>query len=159
MLAREIHMKFLALLFALTLAGCASRVVEYQASAISDEQARSVIEQVLMEQPQKTRPEQVTITLDYIAYGNGFISETNGYGSAVPIGNGAFVSGSSTTKSKSVQTRIYFNSIGTVTLYAKRGRWVVITRNQAGSVLNSSLVDSQAKAQRFVDSMMHFRKG
>ncbi|HEY0288578.1 MAG TPA: hypothetical protein VGC62_16465 [Pseudomonas sp.] len=150
-------MKWAVMLFVLILAGCASKVVEYQASPISDQQARSVIEQVLMEQPQKTRPEQVVFTLEYIAYGNGVISETNGFGSAVPVGNSAFAAGSSTTKSKSLQTRIYFNSIGTVTLYSKRGRWVVITRNRAGSVLISSLVDSQSKAERFVDSMIHFR--
>lgn len=152
-------MKWVVLLSALILTGCASKVVEYQPATISDEQARSVIEQVLMEQPQKTRPEQVAFTTEYIAYGNGVVSQTNGFASAVPIGNGAFASGSSTTSSKSLQTRIYFNSIGTVTLYSKRGRWVVITRNLAGSVLNSSLVDGKSKAQRFVDSMVHFRKG
>lgn len=128
--------------------GCASKVIEYQPVDISDAQARSVIEQVLMEQPQKSRPEQVFITDEYIAYGSGVISETNGFASAVPIGNVAFASGSSRTSSKALQTRIYFNSIGTVALYSKRSRWVVITRNQAGSVLNSSLVDTQMKAQR-----------
>jgi hypothetical protein len=151
--------KTLCVLIALLLGGCASKVVEYAAAPINDEQAKSVIEQVLMEQPQKTRPEQVIITSEYIAYGSGVVSETNGFASAVPLGNGAFAAGTSRTNSKSLVTRIYFNSIGDVKLYSKRGRWVVITRSQAGSVLNSVLVDNQAKAQRFVDSMVHFRKG
>lgn len=152
-------MRIALLILVMLLSGCASKVVEYRVAAITDEQAQSVIEQVLMEQPQKTRPEQVVITSEYIAYGSGVISQTNGFASAVPIGNGAFAAGSSKTSSKALNTRIYFNSIGTVTLYSKRGRWVVVTRNQAGTVINSSLVDTEAKAQRFVDSMMHFKKG
>jgi len=151
-------MRVLVLTVLLLLSGCASKIVEYQPAAVSNAQARSVIEQVLMEQPQKSRPEQVVITDEYIAYGSGVISETNGFASAVPIGNGAFAAGSSRTSSKALHTRIYFNTIGGVTLYSKRGRWVVITRNQAGSVINSSLVDTQVKAQRFVDAMVHFKK-
>jgi hypothetical protein len=150
--------KPLCVLIALLLGGCASKVMEYAAAPINDEQAKSVIEQVLMEQPQKTRPEQVVITSDYIAYGHGVMSETSGFASAVPLGNGAFAAGTSRTNSKSLVTRIYFNSIGEVTLYAKRGRWVVITRSEAGSVLNNVRVDSQVKAQRYVDSMMHFKR-
>ena len=134
-------MQVLLLAAMLLLGGCASKIVEYQPVAVCDAQARSVIEQVLMEQPQRLRPEHVVITDDYVAYGNGVISETNGFASAVPIGDGAIAAGSSRTNSKALQTRIYFNSIGAVTLYPKRSRWVVITRNQAGSVINTSLVD------------------
>ena len=53
----------------LLLTGCVSKIVEYTPSRISPEQARSVIEQVLMEQPLKTRPEQVVFTDEYIGYG------------------------------------------------------------------------------------------
>ena len=58
--------KMLCVLVALLLGGCVSKVVEYAAAPITDGQARSVIEQVLMEQPQKTRPEQVIITSKYV---------------------------------------------------------------------------------------------
>jgi hypothetical protein len=149
--------KTLCVLVALLLGGCVSKVVEYAAAPITDEQARSVIEQVLMEQPQKTRPEQVIITSKYIAYGSGVISVTDGFASSAPLGDGAFAAGTSRTTSKSLNTRICFDSIGEVRLYSKRGRWVVITRSQAGAVLNSALVDTKAKAQRFVDSMVHFK--
>lgn len=150
-------MKAIVVAALLLLAGCASKVVEYKAMPITQDQAKSVIEQVLMEQPLKTRPEQVFFTDEYIGYGSGIISATSGFASATPIGVGAIAAGSSKTSSKAVQTRIYFNSIGTVTLYSKRNRWVVQTRNQAGSVLNSSLVDTQQKAQRFIDAMMFFK--
>lgn len=151
-------MKAIVVAALLLLAGCASKVVEYKAAPITLDQAKSVIEQVLMEQPLKTRPEQVFFTDEYIGYGSGIISATSGFASATPIGVGAITAGSSKTSSKAVQTRIYFNSIGTVTLYSKRNRWVVQTRNQAGSVLNSSLVDTQQKAQRFIDAMMFFKR-
>lgn len=151
-------MKAIVVAALLLLAGCASKVVEYKATPITQDQAKSVIEQVLMEQPLKTRPEQVFFTDEYIGYGNGIISATSGFASATPIGAGAIAAGTSKTSSKAVQTRIYFNSIGTVTLYTKRNRWIVQTRNQAGSVLNSSLVDTQQKAQRFVDAMIFFKR-
>lgn len=151
-------MRVLFLVAMLLLGGCASKIVEYQPVTVSDAQARSVIEQVLMEQPQSLRPEHVAITDDYVAYGNGVISETNGFAATVPIGDWAIAAGSSRTNSKALQTRIYFNSIGAVTLYSKRSRWVVLPRNQAGSVINSSLVDTQSKAQRFVDAMTHFKR-
>ncbi|WP_421526781.1 hypothetical protein [Pseudomonas brenneri] len=150
-------MKAIAIAALLFLTGCASKVVEYQPAPITAEQARSVIEQVLMEQPEKTRPEQVFFTNEYIAYGSGVVSSSSGFASAVPIGNGAIAAGNSVTSSKSVQTRIYFNSIGTATLYTKRNRWVVITRNRAGGTLNFSRVDTQQKAQRFIDAMMYFK--
>lgn len=139
------------------LTACASTTVEYQPAPITDAQARSVIEQVLMEQPLKQRPEQVYFTQEFVGYGSGQISNTSGFGSGVGIGNGALVVGSSVTSSKSVQTRIYYSSIGSVTLYSKRSRWVVITRNRAGTMINSSLVDTEPKAKRFVDALMHFR--
>lgn len=150
-------MKSVVIAALLLLAGCASKVVEYQPAPITVEKARSVIEQVLMEQPPKSRPEQVFFTNEYIGYGNGVVSSSSGFASAVPIGNGAIAAGSSVTSSKSMQTRIYFNSIGSATLYSRRGRWVVVTRNQAGSTLNLSRVDSEQKAQRFIDAMMHFK--
>jgi uncharacterized protein YceK len=60
-------MRVLILAALLLLSGCASKIVEYQPMAIGDAQARSMIEQVLMEQPQKLRPEHVVITDDYVA--------------------------------------------------------------------------------------------
>lgn len=150
-------MKAIAIAALLFLTGCASKVVDYQPAPITAEQARSVIEQVLMEQPEKTRPEQVFFTNEYIAYGSGVVSSSSGFASAVPIGNGAIAAGNSVTSSKSVQTRIYFNSIGSATLYTKRNRWVVITTNKAGGTLNFSRVDSQQKAQRFIDAMMFLK--
>lgn len=137
----------------LLLSGCASKVVEYTPNKITAEQARSVIEQVLMEQPLKARPEQVMFTDQYIGYGSGIISTSSGFATAIPIGGGAIASGSSVTSSKSVQTRIYYNSIASVTLYLRRGRWIVQTRNMAGTVINKCLVDTQQKAERFVDAM------
>ncbi|AGL84525.1 hypothetical protein EDF83_3264 [Pseudomonas protegens] len=151
-------MKAIVIAALLLLTGCVAKVVEYKALPITQSQAESIIEQVLMEQPLKTRPEQVFFTDEYIGYGSGTISATSGFASATPIGVGAIAAGSSKTSSKAVQTRIYFNSIGSVTLYSKRGRWVVQTRNQAGGVLNSSQVDTQQKAQRFVDAMLFFKR-
>ena len=143
----------------LLLTGCVSKVVEYPPAKINPEQARSVIEQVLMEQPLKTRPEQVVFTDEYIGYGSGILSTTSGFASAVPLGGGAIAAGSSRTSSKAVQTRIYYNSIGSVALYSKRGRWVVQTRSTGGNVMNSSLVDTQKKAERFVDAMVSLKRG
>ena len=143
----------------LLLTGCVSKVVEYTPAKISPEQAHSVIEQVLMEQPLKTRPEQVVFTDEYIGYGSGILSTTSGFASAVPLGGGAISAGSSRTSSKAVQTRIYYNSIGSVALYSKRGRWVVQTRSTGGNVMNSSLVDTQKKAERFVDAMVSLKRG
>ena len=143
----------------LLLTGCVSKVVEYTPAKISPEQAHSVIEQVLMEQPLKTRPEQVVFTDEYIGYGSGILSTTSGFASAVPLGGGAIAAGSSRTSSKAVQTRIYYNSIGSVALYSKRGRWVVQTRSTGGNIMNSSLVDTQKKAERFVDAMVSLKRG
>lgn len=150
-------MKAIAIAALVLLTGCASKVVDYQPAPITEQQAKSVIEQVLMEQPEKTRPEQVVFTNEYIAYGSGVVSSSSGFASAVPIGNSAIAAGNSVTSSKALQTRIYFNSIGTATLYTKRNRWVVITTNQAGGTLNFSRVDTQQKAQRFIDAMMYFK--
>ncbi|PFH11092.1 hypothetical protein BCF11_3533 [Collimonas sp. PA-H2] len=151
-------MKIVVVAVFLLLTGCASNIVGYRPTAINPEQARSVIEQVLMEQPSKNRPEQVFFTEEYVGYGNGVISTSKGFASATSLGNGAISVGSSVTSSKAQQTRIYFNSIESVTLYSQRNRWVVLTRNQAGSILNKSLVDTQNKAEKFVDALMYFKE-
>ena len=140
------------------LTGCASKVIEYAPAKIRPEQARSVIEQVLMEQPLKARPEQVVFTDEYIGYGSGILLTSSGFASAIPLGGGAIAAGSSVTSSKAVQTRIYYNSIENVTLYSRRGRWIVQTTNMAGSVINKCLVDTEKKAERFVDAMTSLKR-
>ena len=142
----------------LLLTGCVSKVVEYTPAKINPEQAQLVIEQVLMEQPAKTRPEQVLFTDEYFGYGSGIVSTSSGFASAVPFGGGAIAAGTSVTSSKSLQTRIYYNSIGTVTLHLRRGRWIVQTRNMAGTVINKCVVDTQHKAERFVDAMSSLKR-
>ncbi|MDP5009350.1 MAG: hypothetical protein NWQ13_10320 [Glaciimonas sp.] len=110
-----------------------------------------------MEQPLSERPEQVFFHEEYIGYKNGTLSKNRSLVSAVPIGSGAIASGRSVGTSKVIQTRIYFNSIESATLYLKNKYFIVITRNKGGSILNRSVIDTQEKAERFVDALMFFK--
>jgi len=120
------------------------------------DEAASVIEQVLMEQPPKFRPESVAFTSEYVAYGKGVVSKSSGIG--VPIGNSGISVSSGSSKSKYLADRIYFNSPFTVSIVPK-GKWfVILMYNGEGYRTAKIYTTNKVKAERFDDALHSLQK-
>lgn len=148
-------MKNLFLISVLLLAGCSATQIQYSPEVMNDRNdAVMVVEQVVMEQPIKHRPSSVLITEHYIAFNEGFETNTSGFVSGSSIGNNsAILSGSTRSTSKAVGSRIYFNSITVPNLYKKRGWYIIDILNTEGRRVKRIYTTNKQKAEDFIDSI------
>lgn len=154
----RITMSRLVVLIAIvTLHACASTEIRHDFSdTMPIDDAASFIEQVLMEQPARYRPESVDVTSEYVAYGKGVVSHSSGIG--VPIGNSGITVNSGNSKSKFLSERIYFNSPFSVSIVPS-GKWFVIqVINGEGYRIARVYTTSQDKAVRFDDALHSLQK-
>lgn len=147
----------LFLLTLLALSGCAATQIPYSPTISENRNdASKIIEQVVMEQPTKHRPDSIVIGEDYIGFNEGFESKTSGFASGTYIGGGSTIaSGFSRTKTRSVGDRLYFNSIGSSALYAKRDWYIIQVKNRSGKVVKRFYTRSKIKAESFIDAMFY----
>lgn len=149
-------MKLWILVVALFIGGCAiSKPVDYSPEPVeSKEQAASIIEQVVMQQPLKYRPEGVYVTDEYIAMGEGYSSKGVGLGSATAIGsNGAIGLGVSKSTTKGISTRLYFNSLGPSKLWIKRDWYLIDVQDKTPRRVKQFLTRDKKSAEAFIDSI------
>lgn len=152
---------WMLVLFMLT--GCASKLVPYSPEPVNDEvKAAQVIEQVIMQQPDKHRPESVSITKNYIAFGEGLSSTTTGFSSGTAtatvvgdrvIAGSGFSSGVANTTTKYVGSRIYFNMLGKTYLYTKRDWFILDVRNKSNKRIKRVYTRDRNSAEAFIDSL------
>jgi len=147
----------------LLLSACGHVRINYSPDAtISTEQAVFTIEQVFLEDyVAKQRPDRVLVGDEYIVLADGFVTTGSSLGSAAPIGSGAIAMGSSKSITREAGARIYYKSVGEVTLHSRRfreNRYAILVRNTEGSVLRRINTTSRQKAQRFVDAMEHMKQ-
>lgn len=124
--------RLVVLIAIVALQACASTemIKHHFSDTMPIDDAASLIEQVLMEQPARYRPESVDVNYEYVAYGKGVVSHSSGIG--IPIGNSGIAVNSSHSKSKFLSERIYFNSPISVSIVPS-GKWFVIQVNSARS--------------------------
>lgn len=154
-------MRILAIgsLMLLLLTGCGSNKVDYTPAAppsMTQAEAIEIVEQGFYEDYGKKRPVHVEFTERYILLADGVVSKGSGIASAVPIGVGAIAAGSSTTVTKEMGQRIYFNNLGRTTIHQKRtnpNRCTVVLRAFDQSDLRHIHTRSLIHAQRFADAV------
>jgi hypothetical protein len=142
-------MRALVLVTALGFAGCAAQPLTHSTRAIDVDAAHAIIEQVVMEQPTKHRPGGVTFADAYIAIHKGYV--TRGRGTAIPVGNLAYASGSSVSREQN--TLLYFDTIATTRIHTKRDWYVLDVVDGEGRILQRVYCRDEAKARRFVDAV------
>ena len=151
-------------LLALCLTGCGSNLINYSPVApigMTKEQAAQAVEQGFYEDYGSKRPVHVAITDAYIVLSDGVVSKGSGLASAMPIGKGAIAAGSSTTVTKEMGQRIYFNNLGRTTIYQKRtnaNRYTVVLKAFDQSNIRAIHTRGLAQAQRFADAIEVLRK-
>ena len=149
-------MKKWILLATVILSGCsASKHLEYSPEQVeSKEHAARVIEQVIMQQPKKYRPEGVYVTDEYIALGEGYSSEGVGVGTASAIGGNSAIGVSVTnTKTKGINSRLYFNSLGPSKLWIRRGWYLIDVQDKTPRRIKQFLTRDKDSAEAFIDSV------
>jgi hypothetical protein len=129
----------LAAMLTVLLTACASKIVSYTpVPAPADPLA--VIEQVLSEQPQKYRPENVRATGTYVEFGDGVIAQQSAWNP-------------NKAKAKQTTVRLYYSSIAENRL-RERGRWwIVQSLNKQGSLLATAWTDDRDAALRYIAAL------
>ncbi|MCP6695892.1 hypothetical protein [Pseudomonas donghuensis] len=152
------YLAFISLLLTV-LSGCGSNRVDYTPmppAAMTRQQAIEIVEQGFYEDYGKKRPVHVDVTERYILLADGVISKGSGFASATPVGTGAIAAGTSTTITKEMGQRIYFNNLGRTTIHQKRtnpNRCTVVLRAFDQSDVRAIHTRSLAHAQRFADAI------
>lgn len=151
-------MKIWHLLSILLLTGCTATQVPYSPEPImSREDSERIIEQVIMEQSAKHRPESVLVTDDYMEFGEGYSEKSTGLVSGTKLGSNAVIDvGSSRTKGKEINSRLYFNSLGAPELFVKRDWYTIQVVDGKGRRLKRFYTRDEQKAEAFIDALTYF---
>lgn len=137
---------------------CTAQLVGYTKNKISDQDlAVRDIEQVFYEQPAKHRPESIVVTDDYLGLSSGTMVETKGLGFARGVsGNSLIGIGTSKSYINNIKERIYFNSIGKISLFQKRGWFIVQIQRSDGHVFRRIYTRDKGKAVNFISAIYYF---
>ncbi|WP_119328105.1 hypothetical protein [Cysteiniphilum halobium] len=141
-----------AILLILILSSCA-KLIPYPNQSIENRlKAQSIIEQAIMEQPEKFKPAAVYFNDDYISlsYGLATTASGRGYSSATPILNSTTViaGGSSSSSSLTYEKhkRIYYTSISKVELYKKNSYFIINIINTSNRALYKIYIYNKTQA-------------
>lgn len=146
--------KLFVALGSLSLCACAS-LVAYAPKQMSREKAQSIIEQVLMEEPLKFRPESVEFTPEYVAIYQGYGAKSGG--AAVVLPNTPVVLSGNRSSSKQISTRIYYSSINEILLYRDNNHYAMRPMTKEGRVIHTAVTMSEEKARQYVDALHSLR--
>lgn len=149
-------MKKCFIFIVLLLTGCAAKQVPYSPlDVVNKKVAANVIEQVVMEQPTKFRPEGLVVTNSYLGLSEGYNSKVVAVGNYSDASN--LVVLSANVKLSDINSRYYFNSISALELYSKRDWFIIQLKNDEKRVTKRFYTRSLEKAQRFIDSMNYMQ--
>lgn len=140
------------------LSACSSVLHPYTPTPeASQKNSRMIIEQIVMEQPRKLRPQSILINNEYLGLDYGVATNTKGFAIAsAPLNNMAIGVGNKTTTTKFTGERIYFSSISALKIYKKGSRHFVLIQGGNDRVLKRIYMDSLKKAKRFNDALQHY---
>lgn len=138
---------YLIVALALSLAGCSSLVAYTPKLMGSDLDASKTIRRVLLEQPGNHAAHHVDINDEAITI-NGIYSAVNKSALAV----GAIV-----RSSHGRTVTLYYQSIGAVDLYKRKGWHIVIIRDKFNNQ-KYKVVTNRVDAKLFIDALSHLRK-
>ncbi|WP_158125212.1 sensor protein [Vibrio fluvialis] len=149
-------MKKWFLFLVILLTGCAAKQIPYSPTdMVNTDVAVNVIEQVIMEQPIKFRPEGLIVTSSYIGLSEGQKAKVVAVGNYNEVSN--LLISSSNVKLSDINSRYYFNSILALELYSKRDWFIIQLKNDEQRVVKRFYTRSLEKAQRFIDSINYMK--
>lgn len=126
----------------LILSGCGWADVRYTPEPVaSRKEALSLVERSLWEQYRDFAPNSVEVTPDYFRAGKDELKERRR----------GFVTTAMTTAENT--STVYFDNIGSATLYYKDDLYQVLVRAKSGEELYRWYAVSQDKAKRFADAL------
>ncbi|WP_313516498.1 hypothetical protein [Pseudomonas sp.] len=140
----------------LLLGGCASSRIAHPPAAISEGEARQVIEQVVRANRPGLRADALEFTQTYLWFGNGIITPVAGVGSAASLGSAALASDVAGAEPADSE-RLYFGNLGESRLLGGSGNYEVLLINVDGAALNAFQVENRAQGERFIDALHFFR--
>ncbi|QUM76714.1 sensor protein [Moritella sp. 24] len=151
-------MKKWFLLLSIFLAGCTATQIQYSPNMIKNKDlAVQIIEQVVMEQPLKFRPESVFVTDSYLAFGDGVSGKETTLSNDQSFGSSSSISlSSSKVNAKNITSRFYFNSMAELELFKKRDWYVIQLKNDEHRVVKRFYTRSLKKAESLIDSISFF---
>lgn len=150
---------FLLILLVCCATSCVAKKIVYTPNlAITSDEAKSIIEQILTEQPPQLCPESSVIAHDYIEMNYGTQTRTRDGSSGIIIFDGILLSRSDATQTtREIKKRIYYNTILECKIFS-RGSWfisqVIDTENR---VLHNFYCRNEVKAKRFSDALLHLK--
>lgn len=150
--ARRYYEFIIATFLILILSSCAKLISYPDQSIASKSKAQLIIEQAIMEQPEKFKPAAVYFTDDYILLSYGVLtnSKGKGYSSATSIFNSTTVIAGGNSSSSSLtyekQNRIYYSSISKVELYKKNSYFIINIINTSNRALYKIYIYNEIQA-------------
>jgi hypothetical protein len=138
---------------------CTSKMMPYVPdTTYTNENAKLVIEQVLMEQPLQYVPSAVIFSEGNFELNLGIQTRTEGNSGGIFVINGLFIgSNSNTSKSKKIKKRIYYNSIIESKIYT-HGSWHIVQLIDTESKkMHKFYCRNELKAKRFSDALMSLK--
>lgn len=135
-------MKNVLLAVVLILSGCGWADVRYTPQPVaSKREALSLVERSLWEQYRDFAPNSVEVTPDYFRASKGEVKERH---------RGLVTTAMTTAENTST---VYFDNIGSATLYYKDDLYQVLIRAKSGEELYRWYAVSQDKAKKFADAL------
>lgn len=147
-------MKCIAFAIIMMLAGCTAVSTGYMGSGgMPLNQALPVIEQAFMEQHPSNRPQSVEFTINYLYLY--FRSAPHLASNTIATtGNGAIhIVEQSSLHTPQNGMRIYYNSIGDVEVFTKKGRYIIQIRDIAGRVIRNVAAITEERARTFANAI------
>tara|TARA_R110002073_G_scaffold335678_1_gene528452 strand:- start:869 stop:1378 length:510 start_codon:yes stop_codon:yes gene_type:complete len=152
----EVHELYKTLLIFLvaSLVGCGATPLSYQAQPISIDEAYSIIDQMVMTQNKKWKPDYFVITDKYLGWDYGSVS--SGGVNVVAYNNVGF--GRSKATTRNVSDRVYFSKIKGVQMYDWKRKlqqwWTVALMGDNDRIIKYVLrTKNLAEAQQMVDAL------
>lgn len=143
------------MLFVLFLTGCKAVPVVYEPNSLDNEKlASQIIEQVIMEQPKKYRPEGMLINEQYIVFGEGFEYKGKAAAANISTSDSSSISiGSENGSLKEISERIYFNSLIRSELFHKRDWYIIQLISEDEHIIKRFYTRNKNKAEKFIDAI------
>ena len=153
-------MKYVPLLLLFVLVGCAAVPIPFNYDdSLNAREAATAVDRALMTQPPNFRPESVDVTPEYVMYGKGTISRGRNSLLVVPIGNVIAVGrGRSSTTSKNLIERIYFDTYSEAKLYRKRRLFVVMIYSNDRQPVKRFYLYNEEQARALINSLHSLKR-
>lgn len=154
----------IAALSILILSACGHTRLDYTPKAppgMDVKRAASIVEQGFYEDYGKQKVQSAMVTEEFIALSNGTVSQGVSLSQAAIYGSALVGLGSTFITTRDINQRIYFRSVGAITVYKRNGRenrYAVIIRSVEQTTDRRIFFRSEARATEFADALEYLKQ-